>query len=340
MASPPAAVSTAPPGVGAALVLVLLSVAAPAVAAQEESSAGVAAFELPVGARPIGMGRAYVAIDGDLQGLLYNPAGLASRDSTGLTFSRYEGASDLDLNGNYGAASLPVGRGAVTVALNYEDLGEIELTGSSPEPLGTVDLRNVLLVGSYAVQLAPRFAVGASAKYLSSDLGVADGSGVAFDAGVLIRPSDRVPLTLGLAVLNVGPDFGLDLDDGGTGDEPEGDPLPSRLRWGAAVDLRNVGGSGADEGGDLGLTLAADLEHDLRELGTVSLFGGAALGYRDILTIRGGVLRLENGFGEEASSGASLGAGVRWEGIRADVARELGVNEAGDETHFSLGVDF
>jgi hypothetical protein len=310
-------------------------------AAQEESSAGVAALELPVGARAIGMGRAYVAIDGDLQGLLYNPAGLASRDSTGLTFSRYEGASDLDLNGNYGAASLPVGRGAFTVALNYEDLGEIELTGSSPEPLGTVDLRNLLLVGSYAVQLVPRVALGASAKYLSSDLGAAEGSGVAFDAGALIRPSKTVPLTLGLAVLNVGPDLELDLDEAG-GEEPEGDPLPSRLRWGAAVDLRSLAASGAEDAGDgdLGLTLSADLEHDLRELGNVSVFAGAALGYRDILTVRGGALRLENGFGEEASSGAALGAGVRWEGVRVDVARELGVNEAGDETHFSIGVDF
>ena len=306
---------------------------------QEESSAGVAALELPVGARPIGMGRAFVAVDGDLQGLLYNPAGLASRDSTGFTFSRYEGASDLDLNGNYGAASLPVGRGAFTVALNYEDLGEIELTGSSPDPLGTVDLRNVLLVGSYAVQIVPRVAVGASAKYLSSDLGAAEGSGVAFDAGALLRPSEAVPLTLGLAVLNVGPDLELDLNEGESGEEPQGDPLPSRLRWGAALDLRNFGEAAAEEAGDLGLTLAADLEHDLRELGNVSFFAGAALGYRDILTVRGGALRLDNGFGEDASSGASLGAGVRWEGFRVDVARELGVNEAGDETHFSLGVD-
>jgi hypothetical protein len=309
-----------------------------ALGGQEENPAGLSAFELPTGARPLGMGRAFVAASGDLQGLLYNPAGLASRDSIGLTFSRYQGASDLDLSGNFGAVSFPLLAGAATLAVNYEDLGEFELTGPTPDPLGTLDLRNVLLVGSYAYRLGPRVALGASVKYLSSDLGVADGSGFAFDAGALLRPWPEAPLSLGLAVLNVGPEITYELDDPaeGTSAEGEGDPLPSRFRWGAALDVGEL----TDPESPYGLRLAADVEHNLRELGDVSLFGGAAVDYRDIVVFRGGVLRLDNAFGEESATGASIGAGVQWQRLRVDIARELGVNEIGDETHFSLGVDF
>jgi hypothetical protein len=82
------------------------------------------------------------------------------------------------------------------------------------------------------------------------------------------------------------------------------------------------------------------VNHDLRELGDLSLFGGAAVDYRDIVTLRGGVLQLSNAFGEDDQTGASFGAGVHWKGLRLDIARELNVNEVGDATHVSLGADF
>ncbi|MBA2565846.1 MAG: PorV/PorQ family protein [Gemmatimonadetes bacterium] len=317
------------------ILMPLFTSAAPGFA-QEESPAGLAALELPIGARPLGMGRAYVASSGDLQGLFYNPAGLAARDSIGLTFSRYQGASDLDVTGNFGAASLPLLGGAVTVAASFEDFGSTQLTGSTPEPLGTLDLRNLVLVASYAYELSPSVSVGASAKYLNSDLGVAEGSGVSFDAGALLRPAGS-PLTIGAAVLNVGPKVTFKLNDADEGDtEGAGDDLPSRFRWGAALDVGQLTRSQ----GEYGLRIAADVEHNLRELGEISAFGGAAVEYRDMIVLRGGVLNLNNPFGGESATGASLGAGVHWQKLRVDVARELGVNEAGDETHFSFGVEF
>jgi hypothetical protein len=305
--------------------------------AQETSSGGLAALDIPIGARPLGMGRAYVAAEGDLQGLTYNPAGLAYRDSIGLTFSRYEGPGDLDVNGNFGAVSLPLPKGVITAAVHYEDLGEFEITGSTPDPLATRDLRNLLLIGSYAVELSHSFSLGASVKYLDSDLGVASGSGVAFDAGAMFRPSASLPLSLGVAVLNVGPDVTFEVDDPLlNGEKGEGDELPSRLSYGAQLDVGEL----ADPESQYGFVLAADVSHDLRELGDISLFGGAAVDYRDIVTVRGGVLQLANAFGEDDQTGASFGAGVHWKGLRLDIARELNVNEVGDATHVSLGADF
>ncbi len=319
------------------LAVVLVGVASLPLVAQESSSGGLAALDIPIGARPLGMGRAFVASWGDLQGLTYNPAGLAGRDSIGVTFSRYEGPGDLDVNGNFAAISLPLLKGVVTGAVHYEDLGEFEVTGSSPDPLATRDLRNLLLVGSYALEITSGFSLGASVKYLDSDLGVASGSGVAFDAGALLRLSASFPVSLGVAVLNVGPDITFDVDDPIAGDaQGEGDELPSRLRYGATLDVGQL----ADPESPYGFELAADVEHDLRELGEVSLFGGAAVDYRDIVVVRGGVLRLANTFGEDQPTGASFGAGVHWKGLRLDIARELNVNEVGDATHFSLGADF
>jgi hypothetical protein len=319
------------------IVVVLTAAFSLPLAAQESSSGGLAALDVPIGARPLGMGRAFVASSGDLQGLTYNPAGLALRDSIGVTFSRYEAPGDLDVNGNFGAVSLPLPKGVVTAAVHYEDLGEFEVTGSSPDPLATRDLRNLLLVGSYAVELVPAVSLGASVKYLDSDLGVASGKGVAFDAGALLKPSASLPLSVGVAVLNVGPDITFDVDDDVVGSvEGEGDELPSRLRYGLALDIGQL----AEPDSPYGLELAADVEHDLREIGDASLFGGVAVDYRDVVIVRGGVLRLANGFGEDDPTGASFGAGVHWRGLRLDIARELNVNEVGDATHFSLGADF
>ncbi|MFN2432746.1 MAG: hypothetical protein ABR599_08025, partial [Gemmatimonadota bacterium] len=143
--------------------------------------------------------------------------------------------------------------------------------------------------------------------------------------------------------LNVGPDIEFEIDEG-FGDDSDGegggDPLPSRFRWGAAFEVRGGDDAAGDVVSPYGLKLAADVEHNLREIGQASLFGGVAVDYRQLVILRGGVLRLDNAFGEESVSGAAIGAGVHWRNLRIDLAREIGVNEIGDEMHFSLGADF
>jgi len=59
----------------ALLLLLGLALAAPAMAATGGGAAGTQSFKLPRGARPTGMGNAYVAVANGADSILWNPAG-------------------------------------------------------------------------------------------------------------------------------------------------------------------------------------------------------------------------------------------------------------------------
>ncbi len=106
--------------------------------------------------------------------------------------------------------------------------------------------------------------------------------------------------------------------------------MPGRLRFGASYDvLKHF----ARSDGSPGLLIAVDLEHALRDLGTGSQFIGAELGVADVLFVRGGYIAETL---IETNTGVTLGLGLAVGSARFDLARELGVNQLGDETHISL----
>ena len=189
--------------------------------AQSDENGGLIGLVLPLGARTVGQGRAVAAERAELQALPYSPAAVVGLERGALTYSRFEGADledDLDgVNGNYIAGAY-VGRwGTLAGQRVYQDLGQVLLTDASPEPIGSIDLSEWVIGLTYANEVRAKVAYGVTAKWYRSDLGVTEASGPAFDAGVIYRPRESVPIALAASLRNLGPD--LDFED--TEDVPE-----------------------------------------------------------------------------------------------------------------------
>jgi len=151
------------------------------------------AFEnVGIGARPAGMGGAYSALAGDINAILWNPAGLSdiSKREIGLSY--------LEL---YGL----VGYSFVAFAQPFAPIGTVagSLSGSNDRDGA---YQEVMLSISAARQVKPDLALGFNLKYLSSkaymgNIKVGGGSGMAFDFGLRYDTWDE-RLSLGLSLTN------------------------------------------------------------------------------------------------------------------------------------------
>lgn len=212
-----------------------------------------------VGARPMGMGRAYIGLSDDVSSLFLNPAGIGGLKHWQLTSMQTKLLDEF----NYlvlGASAWPTeigvfGMGFVGAGININiplptlvQVGnELRIVPSS-EAAGFNFQDNVLLL-SYGLPLKRvRFlqlpvvqdmSVGANLKLFSVSLtgsqnsGVTGGggSGMDLDLGVIYRPQDR-PFSLGIAAQNALP-FSL----GGKVryDSQTEETLPATLKIGSAV---------------------------------------------------------------------------------------------------------
>ncbi|MFH1386979.1 MAG: PorV/PorQ family protein [bacterium] len=166
-----------------------------------------------VGARPLGMGKAYVAVAEDGDAVFTNPAGIARAVNPKLT-SMYTSlmgdVSYLVVGGVY-----PMGnRSAVGAGLINSRVSDITLTDSTGLPLGSGSWGNTVLILSYGTYLNEYFTldrdipIGASLKYFSvggEGTGVSDASGSGFDLDLGVLYPVNNYLTLGANAQNILP---------------------------------------------------------------------------------------------------------------------------------------
>ena len=304
-----------------------------------DDDSGMIGLSLPLGARAIGRGRVAAAAAGEIHALPYNPAAAIGLGRGIVTYSRFEAAEQADFNGNYLAGGADTRWGAVAIQALYLDYGEIPLTETSPEPVGSVEVSDWALGVTYANRTyGEKLAYGATVRWLSTSFGSIEASGPAFDAGLLYAPRPTLPLAFGLALRNLGPDldFGAAVD----GEESRKESLPARVRLG--VDFRPETFLGLSS--DYRVELGFDIESDLRELATSSQHAGASLTVHQAVVLRGGLVLLDNPYttGNESgrNAGGAVGVGVRFGGFEADLAREISISDLGDETHFAVGWRF
>ncbi|MDW7680297.1 MAG: PorV/PorQ family protein, partial [bacterium] len=152
------------------VILVLLLLTANLFAQKEVSRVGTSGaqfLKLGVGARACALGETMVATRGDVTGLFWNVAAIASIDKNSLMVSRNE--LYLNLNYNFLGFVLPLKRGS-SVGFNvlYLDSGDMEVT-TIDQPEGTGEFFNwqSYSVGvSYARFLTDRLSLGATLKYI------------------------------------------------------------------------------------------------------------------------------------------------------------------------------
>lgn len=206
----------------------------------------------------------------DIYALYYNPAGIACLKKGGAAFTHYNyGLGDLPIT--FAAAAYRTKLGSFGVAVNNLDINSRFLG----DELNSYE-RSLQL--TYAHQLSAKVIVGGSVKWVRTSFEqppgapAASANALGLDIGILVqnlfphwtfyRRNESFPprfrkfdrqrfqgLSLGLALLNTGPDRLTYTDDS------QGDPLPQILRLGVALN--------AVDTDEIGALLAVDLDKEL-----------------------------------------------------------------------------
>lgn len=328
------------PPASRSLVPLLLAIAlcGRAAAAQDRdpsSTEGALFLLLPVGAQGVSMGRAMTAVQGP-EAAFWNPAGLAGVLDSRVVLFRGDHAV-----GTATALSLLAARprlGTLGASYLLLDIGDQDLTDVDGNVLGTVSVRNHLGVVSAAAHLFGWLDGGVNLKVVQFRLscrGICPDAGTtattyAFDLGVQSVPRGDLPLRFGAMVAHVGPRLQVL-------NAEQADPLPSRVRVGAAYDVL----AQFVERSDVRGWLSVEVQDRLREPGSLSVYLGSefAAGSRDALYLRTGYV-----IGDlDQEDGARVGLGLRYERFDLAIAKSLAVSTLTGETepvHVSFSILF
>jgi hypothetical protein len=290
---------------------------------------------LPVGAQAVGIGRAMTALQ-SAEAVFWNPAGLIGVDGNRVVLHRGD-----HVIADATTASVLLSRpGVGTLGVSYQlfDVGTQDLTDGMGNVLGSISIRNHQAVLTGAARLGDHLSAGMNLKHVRFEVacrgqcpeGSVRGSSFAVDLGLQGRPFATVPLRLGVLAAHLGPDFQVE-------NAEQADPLPSRLRAGAAYEVfeRFV------EGERVGLELLVEVERRIRNGSDPAVLLGTELsaGTEDRVQIRGGYI-LGN---PDQLEGAAVGLGIRFDRLQLDIARALarsGVASQQEPMHVTLGVRF
>lgn len=164
-----------------------------------------------VGARALGLGRAYLGIPTDVDSIFFNPAGLVGINS--LNIDTMRGSLMGDVNYTVLSAAHPFLFGNLGVGFIYSQIPQIPLTRftssnglSRPDVYGYTDYNSGLSMISYSTAIK-RLKLGATLKYFfqgfsenSGSMEGSSGSGINIDLGAQFNANKW--LTLGAAITN------------------------------------------------------------------------------------------------------------------------------------------
>jgi hypothetical protein len=274
-------------------------------------------LEIPVGARALAMGDAYVGIAEDASGLYWNPSGIA-RIQTNQAFIQHTNwlaGTKFD----YAGVVFPLGEfGTVGGSVTSFNSGEMQVTNIDfPDGTGQYFSVNDFAIGvSYARALTNRFSIGFNAKYIQENIWNESASGFAIDVGTLLITDFLNGLRIGASIYNFGTNMqmaGPDLRQfhpidptkvGSNQNIPEDIetnswPLPLNFQFGLATDIVHSESNT--------LTVAVDALHPSDNYESINL--GAEYSFKQFVYFRGGYQSL---FLKDHEGGASAGAGLRY----------------------------
>jgi len=158
-----------------------------------------------VGARALGMGRAYVAATGEPDSIFLNPASLTSLSHWGATsmYSKLMSEVDYLLLG----ASFPVGEGIAGLGYLNASISGLQKATRDPNTgiisfeAGTTNYYNSINYLTYAHKISKELALGTSFKFFQQGFSAGNsGQGFDLDLGITYQPFDF--LTLGFLQRN------------------------------------------------------------------------------------------------------------------------------------------
>ncbi|MBI5472517.1 MAG: PorV/PorQ family protein [Ignavibacteriae bacterium] len=305
-------------------------------------------LSVPVGARAMGMGGAFVGLASDASALYWNPSGIARLYQNEATFSHADWLADIAFN--FGGVVIPLGDvGTFGVSFTSLTMDDMERT-TETQPEGT---QQFFSAGSYAVgvsyakNLTDWFSIGGSFKYINEYIWNSSASGFAIDIGTLFN-TPFPGLTFGAGIANFGTKMNMTGDDlllpvGVTGNNGSNQNINSRLatdNFDLPLTLR-IGLAYQpllDE--DQMLTVAVDAYHPNDNSESINIGAEYAV-FQRIFAIRGGYKGLALKDSEEEFT---LGAGLNYEftpgvRIRFDYAYQK-FGRLKNVNNFSVGVIF
>jgi hypothetical protein len=196
------------------------------------STSGFEFLRTEFSSRAASMGRAFVAMRGDINGLFHNPSGMAysGQNQFVMNYTDYL----IDFGGGFVAYSHRLsGLGQLSgsiIWLNYGDFDETdEFAQKTGRTYGAYDLAFAV---SYADILEDYFSYGVTVKYIHSKIDLFTADAVAFDFGLMYSAPFEDDLYFGLSLINVGKPLSAFVESK--------DSLPLSLRLGVAKKLEHL----------------------------------------------------------------------------------------------------
>jgi tetratricopeptide (TPR) repeat protein len=181
------------------------------------------------GGRSVAMGGAYTGLATDANALLYNPGGLGFIDGYQTTFMHNQYVQGIT-HDYFGFASKQ-GWGANVSYLHFGDIQRTTL--SLPDGAGArISVADFAAGVGYGRKVYKGLSAGLGLKYVRESVESIAAHGAAFDLGVMFQPEQVRGLSLGLALVNAGPDLRYQTRD---------EKLPMSVRMGGAYAFPLVG---------------------------------------------------------------------------------------------------
>jgi len=205
------------------LVTLMVSVLSNTLWAKGAGTSGAVILDQPVAARACGMAEAYTAVEGEIDVLHYNPAGLTSLPNWQASFSYQRGLADDNFMSLLYGQPTPVG--VFAGAFSYYTAGDIDLIDLDGNEWTAKAEQDFIVLAGFASEFLEKCPMGINLKVISSRVVEAEsGTAFAVDFGVLYHPPLEA-LATGLAVQNLGTKLKF---------IEKGDPLPLTIRLGNA----------------------------------------------------------------------------------------------------------
>lgn len=288
--------------------------------ASAQSKVGTSAapfLGMPLGARALGLGSAYVAMANDAVSIYYNPGAMSYFNTSQVKVSHTNWLVDT----KYDWAGVIInldGTSAIGISITQLNYGEdIVTTETQQNGTGETWTAADLAMGlSYSRNLTDRFSIGGTAKYIQQKIWNSTASSFALDVGLIYNTGFN-GLTIGMSIANFGSDMRMDgkdlfqqidLDPASSGInktivarlKTEDWPLPLLFRAGVSMNAIK------DE--DMRLTLAADALRPSDNAESVNV--GGEFAWKEMVFVRAGKRSL---FMEDAIENYSIGGGIRYE---------------------------